>query len=441
MAEETVGLDAERATLLARECGDAGRAAGGLATEVRTALTSARLSTRSATLLSEIEFELASLRRVIDGTIEGVRAADAWWAVSPSVIAGRLTTELAERALWESLNDSTGASAIDRAPFDLSDSLRVMSPGEWRAMMNPPGCASFGPGRYYAGGGAVLGPDDRTYPVVVPHFVTDDGRHFTIDADVVDGGSAAASRGGADQGWSMVDLRTGLERGQAERGGWWELATGAAVATGLSVTDGIDDARLTGVHLRAGSAATHVDTPPASASIDPSEAGGAALAGPEPTVWLLVDGRVAEYPVGAVPEQQPTATQHKIVPRLQQTSLGRLQLADKALSLATGAATGFVAARHLDHGRHRAYEVIFEQHADGRRRARVQTFALEAKQWGTELYGWHLFVDEDGALRQSPMAYQYGPSVASGTARFAHNPLDPDFETGLGLPAFAATVD
>lgn len=440
MGDEIVGLDPDRTMQLASACADVSGRAGELAAQVSTALDSAWLPTRGATLLSEVQDELAMLRRVIVGTLDHVRAADSWQFLRPSGSAARWITDVADRMLWDSLNDSVGVGAIEAAPFRLSESFRVMGRGEWRAATGLPGCVAFGPGRYYAGGGAMSGPDNRLYPIVVPHLAVDDRHHYTIDADIAETTMSAASLGGADPGWMLVGYRTGVERVQSEPGEWWKVATGAAVATGLSVVPGVDDAQLAGVHLRAGSAAVFLEAMPVVASTSVPEGAGAALAGPEPTVWLVVDGRAGEYPISEASDLPLSRSQRLAVPGGRDTALGRAQAVDNVFALTTQAMSGFVAARDLDRGRHRAYEVIFEENIDGRLRARVQTFTLETKQWGTELYGWHLFLDDDGAVRQSPAAYQYGPLLTSETTRLAHNPFDPDFETRLGTPAFAATT-
>ena len=109
------------------------------------------------------------------------------------------------------------------------------------------------------------------------------------------------------------------------------------------------------------------------------------------------------------------------------TSLGKANAADNLLALATGVMTAFVAARDLDHGGHRAYEVIFEENTDGRRRSRVQTFSLEHGPAGVALYGWHLFLDAEGDLQQSPVSYQSATVVLPHDVVLGHNPLDAEF--------------
>ena len=103
----------------------------------------------------------------------------------------------------------------------------------WSQAAIPPGCRSFGPDAYYAGGGAVRGPDGREYPIVVPHVMRGDD-HVTIDADVTDPDMpTAASLDGRDAGWTVVGYRTGIEQFHGEIPGWWHGLMAAAFASGL----------------------------------------------------------------------------------------------------------------------------------------------------------------------------------------------------------------
>jgi hypothetical protein len=428
MGDEIVGLDPDRAMQLASACGDVSGVAGELAAELSTVLGSVWLPTRGGTLLSEVQYEIAMLRRLIVGTLDRVHAADTWQFLRPPVIAARLVTDVVERMLWDSLNDEVGATALEAGVFDLMGSIRTMGTAEWRGATIPPGCELFGPGRYYTGGGMLSGPDGAGYPIVVLHLDVDGGGHYTIDADHDGLRPEVATLGGADPGWMTVGYRTGVARIESDPGPGWALLTGIAVATGLDVRTGVGEDRLVGVHMRAGSRARFGGGMVPSGSRVPFDSGGgAALTAPESNVWMTVDGTTAQYPVSEVAGLRPGRDR---------TALGRVNTADHVLSLATGAIAGFVAAGDLRSAGHRAYEVIFETHPDGRRRARVQSFTLEQGPDGPALYGWHLFVDPDGDLRQSPISYQLGDSVQPPDLLLASNRHDPDFSTRLPRATF-----
>ncbi len=439
MGGEALALDVDRARALAAACLDVAGVAGRLAHEVETLLGRNQQSRRAGRLLAEVDQELGLLSRVIDASSDQVEAADRWTIPGLlDVASARLVAAFNQELLRLSLGDTMGEQAIVLGAFELSDSFRRMDPVEWRLATTAPGCRSFGEGRYYAGGGALRGPDGRLYPVVVPHLVTADG-HFTIDSDLSATTASVASLGGGDPGWTMVGYETGVERIVEEPNVWWRALTWLAVATGLGVTPGVDDANLSGVHFRAGSRPNFSGSVPAPAPTEPID--GDALTGLEPMVLLAIDGRVGEYPIADATTVVPDPGQLGSVPRPISTSLGKANTADNLLALATGAMTGFVAARDLDHRNHRAYEVIFEENADGRLRSRVQTFTLEQGPAGLALYGWHLFLDADGELQQSPVSYQSEPVEIYGDALLAHNPLDPDFTQRVGGQAFGAIGD
>jgi hypothetical protein len=427
----TVALETELARSLATSCSSAAEAAGRLADEVGTSLVVAEQSTRAAVLLAEVHDELSLLGRVITGVVDFAEGADRWPFLSTSELAAWIRTLSAQRALWTSLNDGVGTTALEAGVFDLMGSIRTMGAAEWRGATIPPGCESFGPGRYYTGGGMLRGPDDLGYPIVVPHLEVEDGRHYTIDADHDGLRPEVATLGGADPGWQLVGYRTGVARIESDPGRAWALLAGIAVATGLELRTGGDEGQLVGVHMRAGARARFDGGLAPSGSGVPSDpGGGAALTKPEPTVWSTVDGTTAQHPAGDVAGRRPGGDRSR---------LGRVNTAEQVLSLATGAVVGFVAAGDLRSAGHRAYEVLFETHPDGRRRARLQTFTLEHGPDGPALYGWHLFVGSDGELRQSPISYQLGDSVQPPDLLLASNRHDPDFSTKLPRATFGVS--
>jgi hypothetical protein len=384
-ADAALALDVERARQLAEVCGAVGDTAGRLHDDVRSLLAAARQPSSAAPLLAAVHEELTKLRRLIAGAVESAERADRWWTVDPAAWSGWVRMLLTEASLWNDLNDSIGASALDVGGFELAGSFRSIGDAEWRSATTSVGCESFGTGRYYSGGGGLLGPDGRVYPIVVPHLVIDDRHHFTADADPGRSTPNVGSLGGGDPGWDLIGYRTGTERIESAPTPWLKIVTGIAVATGLDIGAGVDAGQLAGIHLRAGSRAQFSATAPGLTPVDLS---------------VMTDGSAVTSP--------------------------RAPVAAGVLSLTIGAATGYVAARDLDDRGQRAYEVMFEQHADGRLRARVQTFTLESGPRGVGLYGWHLFLDADGDLHQSPISYPAVDSIHPPDVLFAGNRYDPD---------------
>ena len=384
LADAALALDVERARHLGDVCGAVGDTAGRLHDDLQSLLAASRQSSSAAPLLAAVHEELTQLGRMIAGAVESAERADRWSPAGGVAWSGWVRMLLAEASLWNDLNDSVGASALDVGRFELAGSFRTIGDAEWRSATTSVGCGSFGASRYYSGGGGLLGPDRRVYPIVVPHLVIDDRHHFTADADPGGSTPSVGSLGGGDPGWDLIGYRTGIERIESAPTPWSKLVTGIAVATGLDIGAGVEPGQLAGIHLRAGSRAQFSATAAGLTPVDLS---------------VTTDGSAVASP--------------------------RSPVAAGLLSLAIGAATGYVAGRDLDDRRHRAYEVMFEQHPDGRLRARVHTFTLETGPQGVGLYGWHLFLDADGDLHQSPISYPTVDSIHAPEVLFARNPYDP----------------
>ena len=63
-------------------------------------------------------------------------------------------------------------------------------------------------------------------------------------------------------------------------------------------------------------------------------------------------------------------------------------------------------AAAMDNQTQRAYQVIFEENADGRRRARIQTFTLAHDgQGGVSIIPEHVCVDANGELMSETISY------------------------------------
>ena len=63
-------------------------------------------------------------------------------------------------------------------------------------------------------------------------------------------------------------------------------------------------------------------------------------------------------------------------------------------------------AAAMDNQTQRAYQVIFEENVDGRRRARIQTYTLAHDgQGGVSIIPEHVWVDADGELMSETISY------------------------------------
>jgi hypothetical protein len=209
----------------------------------------------------------------------------------------------------------------------------------WGARRRPP-CLGD-----YTGSGAVRGPDGRLYPLVIPELEIDgEVMHVAYGSETARDPGAL---GGADPGWAVVDEAVGVARVNAfEPGMLARLGVAAGILAGYSP-----------VRQRWASAEW--------------------LA----TVTFDADGAPVP-PRGDGPERLPhdPRLQHRTAPtEFEHVRWGRgLGTVD---TLAT-AGEAYLVASELENPGMNAYRVVFEQHEDGSRRARMLTY-----QWATTRNG------------------------------------------------------
>jgi hypothetical protein len=255
---------------------------------------------------------------------------------------------------------------VPSGSFSLADSV---SPNDGRYWLDDvdPNCAG-----YYRGGGYVTGPDGQDYPIVIPWSVDDDGTVHTAEYGVPPTEPSAANLNGADAGWEIVGYECGVERFLEAP----DLGDQFAVWLGS----------LAGVQPR--------PLPPNSG-----------LAG------------VLMSPFGP---PVLTAAPPAAAPALPPGGSGNVDPANNSNGSVVGAATGLIArgvggvnvAVNLDNQSERAYQVIFEHNADGRTRARIQTFTLVYDERTGETLIWpeHVYVNDDGELTGQTISYEQPPS-------------------------------
>jgi hypothetical protein len=413
-----VWLDPEAAHGLAGGCRSAADAAEQTRGDVLAAMTLSELTdVATPGVLAELADELTTLARLLD-----LRADLMEYADIPSsegwVRALYDQAAAAEAELLAALDDEDGANRMDAAPFTLAGSVVPGDPSAWIHAVAPPGCEWFTPDRGYWGGGFVVGPDGRRYPIVIPHLEVD-GHVYTGGAGSgiagwIDDGSACiplgsvAELGGADPGWTMVAYRSGVERIVGAPSGSDRFLAAVAGTTGLVHP-------LPGNELLPGIVMAPERPPAFSADVD-------ALPVVEQPVFdtplplvpvtLFVNGRV----------QQVRADELAFAPRDVRRAAARLgvtppggsgTLVAGAVDLAVPVAQGVALAANLDNQHLRAYQVIFEENADGRTRARVETFWLSASDGTMVIHPSHLFVNADGDLAEQPIEYVPEESAAT----------------------------
>ena len=265
--------------------------------------------------------------------------------------------------------DSSGRFFLDEGEFTLATSISTTSPsGSWHDAVYGVSCVAF-PGGTYAGGGFITDHLGASYPIVVPRIETDEGDVYTADlCPTVGGEPSVATLGGTDPGWEVVGVATGVERFQAVPSTADQLAGFFAGSTGLVVP-----------------------RPPNSALvyIEPGLDGGP----PHLTGAPVIAATGVAPPAAGAPDPADSSPP---------------AIAEGAAALIITTAQGAVMAAAMDNQTHRAYQVIFEENADGRRRARIQTFTLAADGDGdgdVSIIPEHVYLDGDGTLTSQTISY------------------------------------
>ncbi len=371
----TVHIDGDRARGVARrlgwEIGQVERQRAVVKNEVPLSLNDFGSLSDAQRLLSEFVEEATLLADMLNARANISEAADN--GASPADIAA-MEEEVAKTfgLAITSLNDGRGASGstyeklvgidlglfegddIDQATynfaisgdFDLATGLYPSDAGgiPWGSSI------TLAPSDYkgvdgeelvYYGGGSVLGPDGRYYPIVIP-TLTKDGQHVSNGFDV---------RG--DDGWTTIGYSTGSTQFDADIPWWGKGAQAAGSASGQQYPGVPDDELVNAIEFRGDRPPRIINVPAADADTSGHVSSGSGV----------VDGAVAAY--GAL-----------------------------------------VTWNSANDNTNRAYEVEFEQHATGAKRARVTTFQLvEGGPHGVSLQSSNIYADGSGTASQLPAIY------------------------------------
>ena len=286
-----------------------------------------------------------------DVLVAGINGVD-----DPTVLAGvgllvpftvgRVTASAFVSRLGDARRDAiVGTLVLDTADFTMGNSIVAQrSDGaSWSSTVDFFGHDLAG----YEGGGFVVGPDGREYPIVIPTVTTANGT-FTADTWTTAGAPSVADLGGGDDGWDVIGYASGVERVQAEPGPMEVVMGGLAASTGL------------------------VRPAPPNAGL-PS---------------IVMNPAHPPY----LSEEPPTLPTTENVPDADGMPL---LLADVT-----------VMSMNMDNQTERAYQVVFEQNDDGRIRARIETFSLwENADGDLSINPQHLYVDAGGRLMSQGISY------------------------------------
>jgi hypothetical protein len=259
--------------------------------------------------------------------------------------AGQLTdAEAAARVAWQ-----RAAADFDVVGYGTPAMRERMAAASWDpaaevrlAATGTAGVVSCGPMEQLGlpAGGELIGPDGRSYPLVVQSALGADGTLLVTTREAADSG-----------GWQALAVREGTTSYGRKAATWEKVAVALGGAAGAAYPEGSTFAPdlLGRVQIMGGGGAYLADQ--SRASIDPvKEASAEPLRGQE----------VNNYWVA--PESGWLAGRRAAVP--------------DAIGLIDGALAGYLLARHLDDGRAADYRVVFEENAQGGLRARMQLFRV-----------------------------------------------------------------
>lgn len=292
----------------------------------------------------------------------------------------------------------------DFSRWDPATMLRPLPLATWRRAVVPagssldvglpPGRTVMAPAGHYTGGGAITGPDGRSYPLVVPWVgVNADGR--PINADVFpEGESDVRILDGRDGGWHTLGVVAGRGSFGEEVGRLTKAAAGVGIAAGgVAPLTRAQPAWLDHMTLGPSGHPTLVEKP--TDLYSPTARGRGIREGPAPYEPLVRDGlgRLGQAYEPAMPDRFPTAVRGANV-----TGLG------------IDAARGLVEAQHLDDANVRTYQVTFEQNDDGRTRALMRTYQVfdnSALGGGPhDVSANYVTVGADGRLHEDRMSFR-----------------------------------
>jgi hypothetical protein len=229
-------------------------------------------------------------------------------------------------------------------------------------------------------GGMITGPNGKDYPLIVPQVLNIDGKWVTPSRE-----SPATS----DE-WHEVAVRQGVTSFGYKASGvsQWAVALGGGAGAPYPEGSAFDKKRLNDIQILPD--------------------GGAYLPSPE------------DIPGGTVKEASAEAQRGKgngvWVAPVRGLAAGKTSTAPDGIGLVVGAASGVLAALHLNDSRAARYRVVFEEDAAGNRQARMELYRVTnapgAKE-GVDIMA--AYVDEHGELAGTPVTGE-----PAGVAAYAH---------------------
>ena len=257
----------------------------------------------------------------------------------------------------------------------------------WQAVDD--GSCRAGAGRYN-GGGFIMGPDGRKYPMVVPSLIVN-GEEYNANGNGFVDSQNISTLGGMDKGWTTIAVVSGNFDLRKPAPLWEKILAGFGGSTGWhspfgdaapgDVYNGLQ-VNLQGVPALFGPPPRVMSEPPPDDNPEPAERYG----------MVMRDGRLSWQPVGTMAGTAP-------------------QTAANSASLAITVLEGVDTAIHYDDASHSGYQVIYEVNDDGRRRAMVRSYQITELDGVYQLWPSYVSAAPDGTLERSGMHYFYETEI------------------------------
>ncbi len=299
--------------------------------------------------------------------------------------------------------------------YDFASSFHEMDEDDWFDSISTAALLNEMPGNpSFAGGGAILGPDNQMYPIMIPLYRPDGEEGQTYTAGQYN--SNARTLGGIDTDWHLIGYETGTARFNDEPGFFEKFFVGGYTWSGGKVSAGPSNAALPYLEFDPRAQPRGNVTEPGMdlSSLDP---GGLDIKRYD---WVGSNGQ-------RVRVENPVAT-------------GKANFRGNVLSLVAAGGHAWHVVGNLDGGRVRAYEVHFEYNpTEGTRRATVTSFQPVGD--GSELQPAHNYIDGNGNMREIPANYlpPDGDSVSPGSLVRITEWGDPDI--GPIGPGHGSAID
>jgi hypothetical protein len=235
---------------------------------------------------------------------------------------------------------SAKAGAVDQwlepIGWTPAKNLRGGEASNWLRVLDP-FCRGFTGASGYRGSGFIVGPDGRAFPLVAP-YVTRDGREYQADDGLEPGRPSVLELDGRDPGWTTIYEQTGIERWRDAPDVGERLLMGVG-STAAGRPNGSDRSDVEQLVLIAGMAPSF-GTVPKRATSEPTP--------PPYMVPNAPNFAPPDHPETTYPGSNAAAAAANGAPILIEALGGALM---------------------ADQGSHAAYDVTFQQNADGRVRA------------------------------------------------------------------------